>query len=111
MIGVNDKNITRIISALTDFGIKNVPPEFFKIEDNTFRIGRSPLRIDILNKALGIDFEKCYKRKQIVRLDGVLVHIISRNDLIKSKIAAIREKDLADVRELKRHRSKSRISL
>jgi predicted nucleotidyltransferase len=110
LIGVDDKNIEKLISALKDFGIKNVPPEFFKIEDNTFRIGRSPLRIDILNMALGIEFEKCYKRKQIVKLDGILVKLISRNDLIASKLAAHREKDLADVRELKRIRPSPRAS-
>ena len=102
LIGVDDKNIEKIVSALADFGIKGVAAAFFKIEDNTFRIGRSPLKIDILNKALGIDFEKCYHRKKIVRLDGINVKIISKSDLIKSKLAANRKKDLADVVELKR---------
>jgi predicted nucleotidyltransferase len=102
LIGVNEKNIERIIQALHDFGIKGVPGRFFRIEDNTFRIGRAPLRIDILNKALGIDFESCYKRKKVLKMDGVSVKLISKNDLIKSKLAANREKDLADVVELKR---------
>jgi predicted nucleotidyltransferase len=102
LIGVEEKNIGKIISALSDFGIKGVEKEFFKKEDNTFKIGRPPLRIDILNKALGIDFEKCYKRKKIIKLDGVGVKVISKSDLIKSKLAANRPKDLADVAELKR---------
>lgn len=59
-------------------------------------------KVRYLNKALGIDFERCYKRKQIVKLDGILVQVISRQDLIKSKMAANREKDLANIRELKR---------
>ena len=101
-IGVDDKNIEKLVAALDDFGIKGVPGSFFKIEDNTFRIGRSPLKIDILNKALGIDFEKCFLRKKIVKLDGVNVNLISKQDLIKSKIAANREKDIADVVQLKR---------
>ncbi len=102
LIAVDDKNIGNMISALTDFGIKGVQGDFFKKKDNTFKIGRPPLRIDILNKALGIDFEKCYGRKKVVKFDGVAVKVISKPDLIKSKLAAHRPKDLADVAELKR---------
>ena len=102
LVGVDEKNIDRVVKALDDFGIKGVPGDFFKIKDNTFRIGRSPLKIDILNKALGIEFEKCYPRKIIVKLDGINVKLISKQDLIKSKLAAKRKKDLADVVELKR---------
>ena len=102
LIGVEEENIERVIAALGDFGIKGVNKNFFKIEDNSFKIGRPPLRIDILNKALGIEFEKCYQRKKIVKLDGVSVKLISKPDLIKSKLAAKRPKDLADVAELKR---------
>lgn len=102
LIGVDDKNIEGIIAALADFGIKGVQKEFFKKKDNTFKIGRPPLKIEILNKALGIDFEKCYKRKKVVKLDGLNVKVISKPDLIKSKVAANRPKDLADLAELKR---------
>lgn len=102
LVGIDEKNIERIIHALADFGIKGASPDFFRIKDNTFRIGRSPLKIDILNKALGIDFEKCYLRKVTVKLDGINVKLISKSDLIKSKLAANREKDLADIVELKR---------
>lgn len=102
LIGVADRNIEKIISALNDFGIKGVEKEFFKKKDNTFKIGRPPLRIDILNKALGIDFEKCYTRRKIIKLDGISVKVISKPDLIKSKLAANRPKDLADVAELNR---------
>ncbi len=102
LIGVEEKNIDKMISALSDFGIQGVEKAFFKKEDNTFKIGRPPLRIDILNKALGIDFEKCYSRKKIIKLDGIGVKVISKADLIRSKLAANRPKDLADVAELKR---------
>lgn len=82
-MGVDDKNIEKLVAALADFGIKGVPGSFFKIEDNTFRIGRSPLKIDILNKAIGIDFENCFRRKKIMKLDGVKVNLISKPDLTK----------------------------
>lgn len=102
LIGVDDKNIEGIISALDDFGIKGAQPEFFRKVDNTFKIGRPPLRIDILNKALGLNFETCYKRKKVFKLDGLPVKVISKADLMKSKAAAKRPKDLADLAELRR---------
>ena len=106
LIGVDEKNIDGIISALSDFGIKNVQAAFFKKEDNTFKIGRPPLRIEILNKALGINFESCYKRKKVVKLDGLSVKVISKADLVKSKVAANRPKDIADLTELRRINSR-----
>jgi predicted nucleotidyltransferase len=102
LIGVDDKNIDGIIAALEDFGIKGAEPSFFKEVDNTFKIGRPPLRIEILNKALGIKFDSCYQRKKVVKLDGLPVKVISKADLMKSKAAANRPKDLADLAELKR---------
>jgi predicted nucleotidyltransferase len=102
LIGVDDKNIDGVIAALSDFGIKGAERSFFKKMDNTFKIGCPPLRIEILNKALGISFESCYKRKKVVKLDGLQVKVISKADLMKSKIAANRPKDLADLVELKR---------
>ncbi len=109
LIGSDDRNIENIIAALEAFGIKGVGKSFFKIADNTFKIGRPPLRIDILNQALGIDFEACYRRKVVLKLDGIGVKVICKTDLIKSKLAANRPKDLADVVELRRIKS-TRIS-
>jgi predicted nucleotidyltransferase len=102
LIGIDEKNIDGIIAALTEFGIKGAQPDFFKKKDNTFRIGVPPLRIEILNKASGIDFEACYKRKKLIRFDGLQVKVISKADLMKNKAAAKRPKDLADLAELKR---------
>lgn len=101
LIGVEEKNLDKSISTFSDFGIRGVEKESLK-KNNTFKIGRPPLRIAILNKAMGIDFEKCCKRKKVIELDGVGVKVISKPDLIKSKLAANRPKDLADVAELKR---------
>ena len=44
----------------------------------------------------------CGELTQVIKLDGIGVKVISKSDLIKSKLAANRPKDLADVAELKR---------
>jgi hypothetical protein len=102
LIGMDDKNIDGVIAALAVFGIKGAQPDFLKKKDHAFRIGLPPLRIDILNKVSGINFETCYKRKKMVKLDRLPVKVISKADLVKNKVAAKRPKDLADLAELKR---------
>lgn len=102
LIGTDQKNLDRIIATLEQFGLKGAPKEFFRVEGNTFRMGRSPLKIEILTKALGVEFEECYKRKKVIIIDGVRVKVISKDDLIISKLAANRFQDLADVEQLRR---------
>ena len=63
-------------------------------------MGRPPMRIEIINQASGIDIKDCYARRKIVNVDGIAISMISREDLIKNKKAAGREKDLADVENL-----------
>ena len=65
---LNSHKVGNIISALEDFGIKGVQKEFFMKKDNTFKIGRPPLRIDILNKALGMAANRPKDLADIVEL-------------------------------------------
>jgi len=43
------------------------------------------MKIEIISNADGIDINDCYKRKNIVEIDGVKINIISKDDLIKNK--------------------------
>ena len=63
-------------------------------------MGRSPIRIEILNQASGIDFQSCYKNRKVISVDGVDISIISVKDLVTNKAASGREKDVADLRNL-----------
>jgi hypothetical protein len=85
---------------LYEFGAPTVPKEHFKDIGRVFRMGRSPIRIEILNQASGIDFQSCYTRRKIVKVDDIDVSIISEIDLLKNKSASGREKDIADLRNL-----------
>jgi len=68
---------------------------------NVFRIGRSPVQIDIINKASGINFEKCYQRRNIISVENIEISIISKEDLIINKKASGRNRDLADIDSFK----------
>ncbi len=58
--------------------------------------------IDILSSILGVgDFPRLKERAENFEIGGRVYHVISLNDLIASKEAVGREKDLLAVKELK----------
>jgi len=96
-IATDDENIENLLIALNEFGTPKVDKSVFQIKGNVFRIGRSPIQIDIINEASGIFFEDCYKRRNLIKADEIVISVISREDLIENKRAAGRHRDLADI--------------
>jgi hypothetical protein len=99
-ITVDEENLKKLQKALYEFGAPTVPEEHFKEIGRVFRMGRSPIRIEIINQASGINFKSCYKRRKIITVDGIKISIISLDDLLKNKAASGREKDIADLRNI-----------
>jgi len=99
-IAIDDKNIQKLQNALYEFGAPTVENKVFQEKGNVFRMGRSPVQIDIINEASGIRFEDCYKRRKRVKVDNLTISIISKEDLIKNKKASGRLQDLADAEYL-----------
>jgi hypothetical protein len=97
-------NIARAASALETFGapadvvgtLEKLGPEEFMF------FGIPPARIDVLLRVPGIEFRDAWPRRVDVPLQGFTVHVIGRDDLIATKRAAGREKDLRDLRALER---------
>ncbi len=50
-----------------------------------------------------MNFEEAFARRVDIELDGTIVHVIGRDDLIAAKRAAGRDKDLRDLRALERN--------
>ncbi len=96
LIAVDDDNLERLKGALAEFGAPAVEMDRFKEAGNFFRMGRPPIQIDIITEANGIDFNKCYSRRNILQIEGIPVSIISKQDLILNKKASGRLRDLAD---------------
>ena len=100
LISINDNNIKNLEKALLAFGSPPVDLERFKERGYVIRIGSSPIQIDIINEADGINMEDCYPRKEKINVDGIDIYIISREDLIKNKRASGRSMDIADAEKL-----------
>lgn len=101
---VSDKNATALVNALTEYGfnVPNLSRELFLNQRNVIRMGYSPLRLEILLTISACEFDECYSRKQNAMIDGLLVPIIEKNDLLINKAASGRPKDLIDIDELKK---------
>ena len=100
LIAINNDNLEKLQKAFLAFGAPPVDTERFKEEGYVIRIGSSPVQIDVINKADGIDIDDCYLRKEIINIDGTDVFVISREDLIRNKKASGRAMDIADAEKL-----------
>ena len=99
-VGIDDENLNKLILALREFGAPPIDIANFKEKGNVFRMGCSPVQIDIINEASGIQFDECYQKREVFNVEGVEISLISRADLIKNKMAAGRAQDIADVEKL-----------
>ena len=101
----SDKNNSELVfRALAEFGapLENLGPEDFNDEVSVFQIGSPPLRIDVLQRIDGLSFEEAWPRRIEAPIhDGLLVHVISKEDLIRNKLASGRSRDLLDVEALR----------
>jgi predicted nucleotidyltransferase len=101
-VWASPENAANLLRALDRFGapIKELSTTDFAAEGSVFQIGVGPRRIDILTKIDGVTFPEAYARRLTVRLEGIDVPVISRDDLIANKRATGRTQDLADVERL-----------
>ena len=109
-IRTDRENAKAVFKALTDFGapIAGMTPDNF-MDGTVFQMGQSPERIDILQQVSGLDFDSAWEH----RLEGFIdentpAMVISRDDLIRNKLASGRDQDLLDVKRLRTAEQASR---
>ncbi|MBF8283549.1 MAG: hypothetical protein A2W37_13250 [Chloroflexi bacterium RBG_16_63_12] len=95
-------NAERVVKALKQFGFDMPENELalFMRERSVARMGVPPMRIEITNHIDGVQFDECYARRVVDKIDGVQVSLISLDDLKTNKRAVGRLKDLADLENL-----------
>jgi len=98
--GDNSKAVFR---ALAQYGapLDGLSPSDF-MDGTSFEIGQPPARIDILQHIDGITFDEAWKNRVEGRVDGeIQTAVISRDDLIRNKLASGREQDILDIKVLR----------
>jgi Nucleotidyl transferase of unknown function (DUF2204) len=94
------RNSEAVFRALAEFGapISGLTPADFRDNpESIFQLGNSPARADILQGIDGVDFDEAWPRRVELSLEGVPVHVISAEHLIRNKLKSGRLSDLADV--------------
>jgi hypothetical protein len=104
----SSENAGRAYAALAKFGapLHELTIEDLAIPGTVFQLGVAPVRIDILTAIDGVDFASAWQTRLSVPFADQVVHVLSRNDLIRNKRAAGREQDLLDVKWLEKHAPK-----
>jgi hypothetical protein len=104
------ENAKAVYRALAEFGapLEGMSPADFA-DGTSFQIGQPPDRIDVLQRIDGLTFDEAWPNRVEGMIDGdVPASVISREDLIKNKLASGREQDLLDVKTLRKAEQASR---
>jgi predicted nucleotidyltransferase len=95
-------NATLIKESLDAFGFSsfNLSSNEFIKDNLVLQLGYEPVRIDILTDISGLNFDDCYPRKIVAKIDNVDVPFIHLTDLKINKASTGRAKDLGDLENL-----------
>jgi len=83
------------------FGSLDLAAEDFLEPEQIIQLGYPPNRIDLITSPPGVDFDRSYVARVVVTIDDVPVYFIDLENLKKTKKAAGRLQDLADLENLK----------
>jgi Nucleotidyltransferase of unknown function (DUF6036) len=99
----DEENSQAVFRALAQYGapLDGLSPADFS-DGSTFQVGQPPARIDILQRIDGVTFDEAWKNRiEGVIEDEIRTAVISRDDLIRNKLACGREQDLLDAKKLR----------
>ena len=101
-IELSNRNAVAMVEVFRQFGFADsgVSPEFFMDKGEVVRLGREPLKLEILNDISGVTFAECYRRRVRARIEGLRVNFIDLPDLVRNKRASARDKDKLDLKNL-----------
>ena len=101
-ISPDTKNSAAVFRALAQYGapLQGLGPQDFS-DGSTFQIGQPPARIDLLQQIDGVTFDEAWSHRVEGMVEDIPAAVISRDDLIRNKLASGRDQDLLDVKKLR----------
>lgn len=97
------ENAAAVFRALAEFDapLQGMSPVDF-VDGSTFQIGQPPDRIDLIQRIDGVGVDEAWTNRIEGSIDGEFTaYVISKDDLIRNKLASAREQDLLDVKRLR----------
>ena len=97
-------NARKVLRSLNRFGtpLYSLSENDLTVQGTVFQIGVIPRRIDILTSITGVNFDDAWKDCLQVEIDGLIIPVLSREKLIANKEAIGRDKDVIDVKNLRK---------
>lgn len=110
LVESSKENAQRILKVLEEFGFGELA---ISIEDltrdgNILQLGYEPLRIDLLNKLEGFQFQDIWQNRVMSEYGSESVHFIGLDDLIKNKKMSDRPSDKIDIELLEKNRKEKK---
>ena len=101
------ENAQKVFQSIIEFGapLHNLTQNDLQKPGTVFQIGLPPLRIDIITKISGVNFDEAWKECARHKVLDLEVPIISKKHIIQNKKASGRPKDLLDLEELLKSKS------
>lgn len=95
----DEESARRVYRALRRFGapLHDLTEQDLAEPGVVFQIGVAPVRIDILTSVTGLSFDAAWDRRLLISIEGQVVPVLCKADLIANKQALGRPKDLADI--------------
>jgi hypothetical protein len=102
LIEASEENAQSLLNALEDsrFGTASMI-DANELVSHEITIFQDRVRIDVQTSTLGISFQAAWDNKETMNYQGQEFFVLAKADLIASKKAAGRDRDLEDVRLLR----------
>ena len=101
LIEATPDNVQRLLDALLDVGFGTASlTSAEQVLAHEITIFRDRVQIDVQTSTPGIKFDEVWDRREVMKYGRQEFYVLSRADLIASKRAAGRPRDLEDVRLL-----------
>lgn len=93
------ENAEKIMRALLKFGapISHLSEEDFTAPDLIVQLGVEPCRIDLMTGIDGVGFDEAWQSKVSIAIDDLEIDVLSKEDLLRNKLATGRDKDQGDI--------------
>lgn len=103
-VNATETNHRKLLQAFSFFGLPTDAIRLDRFLNNdrydVFSFGRPPMAIDIVTAIQGVEFDDAYPSVKIVKIQDIKVKLLNILDLVKTKKAAGRYKDLDDLENL-----------
>lgn len=99
-------NAEKVLKVINEFGFGEMEISLNDLinENMVIQLGNPPIRIDIMTAIDGVEFNEAYKNKSSFSYyDLENVYYISFDDLLKNKESSGRDKDIDDIKWLKKY--------